>query len=419
MDTQWWRQPKWTWAWGVLAGLGAIAVVGTAVWQVPWWFDAHHLNADLTQPQATTVTGVRTALLGIGAGSLAAVGIVYTHRTLHQNREGQVTDRYTKAISQIASEKPVEQLGGIYALERIMRDSKKDHSTIVEVLASFVREHAPAPVERTTQEQLRLARRRLRTRAPHATAPGGVSATQSTEARLPEPVQAAMTVLGRRPQDRDEPFRLNLRHTGLLHADLTGARLERAFLAGAHLCEADLIDTHLERADLRGARLERAILGRVRLEGADLSDAHLERAFLAEARLESADLRGASLRRAILDKANLYEARLVRARLEEADLTEARLERADLRVAHLEGADLTGARLDEADLNKADLEGAQHLTVEQVVSARPSQSTSLPAHLATDARIMARIAAVEKEVEQTRRHSTGRDSRDCIQGIRH
>ncbi|GHG63087.1 hypothetical protein GCM10018779_32330 [Streptomyces griseocarneus] len=130
------------------------------MWQVPWWLDAQYLNTHLTQPQAITVTGMRTALLGIGAGGRAAVGILYTHRTLHQNREGQVTDRYTKAISQIASDKPVEQLGGIYALERIMRDSAKDHVTIVEVLAAFVREHAPAPAEPTVANWFRFIIRR-------------------------------------------------------------------------------------------------------------------------------------------------------------------------------------------------------------------------------------------------------------------
>ncbi|MGW3464898.1 hypothetical protein ACWDE9_37375 [Streptomyces olivaceoviridis] len=131
MVRQWWsRVPLWVWC--LLMALGAVAAAGAALWQVPWWIDHHYLKSKkLTPAVATTVTGVRTALVALGAGGLAVVGILYTHRTWQQVREGQVTDRYTKAIGQIASDNPVEQLGGIYALERIMRDSPKDHATIV------------------------------------------------------------------------------------------------------------------------------------------------------------------------------------------------------------------------------------------------------------------------------------------------
>ena len=33
-------------------------------------------------------------------------------------------------------------IGGIYALERIARDSAKDHPTVMEVLTAFIREHS-------------------------------------------------------------------------------------------------------------------------------------------------------------------------------------------------------------------------------------------------------------------------------------
>ncbi|MFD5398598.1 pentapeptide repeat-containing protein [Streptomyces sp. NPDC127097] len=334
MKNRWWLRKSWMWVWGILTALGGIGAVGIALWQVPWWLDAHHLPK-ITQPQATAVTGVRTALLAMGAGGLAVVGILYTHRTLHQTREGQVTDRYTKAIGQIASDKPVEQLGGIYALERIMRDSVKDHATIVEVLAAFVREHAPAPVESSTQKLVQLARQRMRTAKTRVTLRlRGYAVEYDRSPRPTEPVQAALTVLGRRPRDRGELFRLNLGNANLRKADLRWAHLEGADLRWAHLEGADLFGAHLESADLRGAHLEEAHLNAY-LELARLHRAHLERAIL---------------------------------------------ERAELRGARLEGAHL---------------EGATHLTVDQLVSARPRESTSLPPHLAADDRVTARIAAVE------------------------
>jgi len=351
MDTKWYRRRGWmaTWyvkwyrrrgwmaTWYVLTALAVIAGAGVALWRVPWWMDAHHLNGTLTPAEATTVTGVRTALLAIGAGAAATVGIIYTHRTLHQNREGQVTDRYTKAISQIASDRPVEQLGGIYALERIMRDSKKDHTTIVEVLAAFVRQHAPATAP-TAPSRLRSAHQRLRHRWPSKRD----GAAQAAVPHPIEPVQAALTVLGRRPRDRMEPFGLDLSQTDLRGADLQGADLVGADLVGAHLERALLVGAHLERADLPGAHLVGA-----HLEGAHLVGAHLERA--------------------------------------------------DLEGAHLHGANLERADLHGANLERADLEDARALTVEQLVSARPGESTRLPAELAADGRVRARIAAVQQE----------------------
>jgi len=44
-------------------------------------------------------------------------------RTFELTEQGQVTDRYTKAIEQLGSDKLDVRIGGIYALERIARDS--------------------------------------------------------------------------------------------------------------------------------------------------------------------------------------------------------------------------------------------------------------------------------------------------------
>ena len=53
-----------------------------------------------------------------------------------------MTDRYTRAIKQLGSDKLDVRIGGIYALERIARDSARDHTTVMEVLAAFIREHS-------------------------------------------------------------------------------------------------------------------------------------------------------------------------------------------------------------------------------------------------------------------------------------
>ncbi len=258
----------------------AVAFVGYALllWQGPWLLDGDRLDrGDLQPAEGLVITGFRTTLIALGAGAVAGAGLYYTDRTLRHTRtrdreqaeiarDGQVTAHYVEAIKLLASERAVERLGGIYALERIMRDSAKDHLTVVEVLAAFVRDRAPV----------------------------GTSTALPVPTEPEESVQAALTVLGRRPPVK-EPFRIDLRRTDLRGADLQEARLERVRLAGARL----------EGANLIGARLEEAWLRETRLSGAWLDRAHLEGAFL-----RGADLGGTSLRETHLTGTRLYDADL-------------------------------------------------------------------------------------------------------------
>ncbi|MFI6277326.1 pentapeptide repeat-containing protein [Streptomyces sp. NPDC050988] len=173
-----------------------------------------------------------------------------------------------EAIKLLASDRTVERLGGIYALERIMRDSLKDHLTVVEVLASFIREHTRIATDVEVAPQTN----------PHPT----------------EHVQAALTVLGRRPVVH-EPFRIDLRGTDLRGADLKQARLDRIRLGGAQLDKSDLTEAQLEDAwlqetSLEGVWLDRAYLGQANLRAANLRDASLMDANLTNAKLFGTDL---------------------------------------------------------------------------------------------------------------------------------
>src|SRR5215470_12536472 len=87
---------------------------------------------------------IRTTLLQGVAGLLLLAGAFGTWRQYKLSQQGQITERFTRAIDQIDYTKAVEvRLGGIYALERIARDSPEpDHWPIMEVLTAYVREHA-------------------------------------------------------------------------------------------------------------------------------------------------------------------------------------------------------------------------------------------------------------------------------------
>jgi hypothetical protein len=123
-----------------VGGFGLIAL-GGFVWL--WWKGVPTLYQNSgagPDARVQAVTGTRTALM-VGLAGVGAVGALWlNNRTYRLTQQGQITDRYTKAVEQLGGDKLDVRLGGIYALERIAVDSKRDHQTIVAVLSAFVRE---------------------------------------------------------------------------------------------------------------------------------------------------------------------------------------------------------------------------------------------------------------------------------------
>jgi len=210
--------------------------------------------------------GLVQTLAQIAGGAALLVGLYFTRRTVQINQEGQITDRFTKAIDQLGAgegnDKRLEvRLGGIYALGRIARDSEKDYEPIIEVLTAYAREHAPYPSE---EHSLKY----------HSTV-------------IASDIQAVLNVVGRRPLHwgKIEYRPIDLSGTDLRFANLGGMWLERADLHEANLGQADLPEAHLQGTKLYAAHLE----------GANLQEAHLEKANLSAAHLEGTDLRGVDL----------------------------------------------------------------------------------------------------------------------------
>ncbi|MFP5274020.1 pentapeptide repeat-containing protein [Coleofasciculus sp.] len=275
--------------------------------------------------------------------------------------QGQITERFTKAIEQLGSDNISIRLGGIYALERIAKDSERDHWTIMEVLSAFVRENAPL------KEDL------------------GDGNKQQPQ-KLRTDIQAALTVIGQRDSNKDKEVlnlsntdlrRANLTEANLQGANLTEANLQGANLKGANLQEAKLFKANLEGAFLWEAKLQDAVLQGARLREANLFKANLEGAFLCQAKLPDSDLREANLKRTNFGGANLYQAVLFQANLERANLKGANLQEANFRETNLQGADFGNANLNEANLQGADIGGSINLTLQQIKSAIVDDETRL------------------------------------------
>lgn len=186
----------------------------------------------------------RRTLAQIFGGLFLLVGLYFTYQqvvtgwqNVHISYEGQVTERFTRAIDQLGSEKAEIRIGGIYALERIAKDSVvKDHWYIMDILTAFIRMN---------------------------------SRKNGKEAWVAADIQAALTVLGRRNTfGEGETHEIDLSGTNLRSADLHGPNWQVANFSGAEMANADLRGALLVRANFKGAHLEKT-----HFEGVDLSQA--------------------------------------------------------------------------------------------------------------------------------------------------
>jgi hypothetical protein len=255
---------------------------------------------------------LRTVLVQIIGGVAVLVGLCVAYQNLMTLQDGQITDRFTKAVEQLGNQDPSVRLGGIFSLERIARESERDHPAAMEILSAYVRAHSKDP------------------------------------SRRPD-IGAAMLVIGRRRIERDggsDGTTLHLEGVDLSKLDLTKGNYARISFVGAKFSDAILAGTQFDRADLTDSDLDRADLRR-----ATFNDrAKLIRASLRRASLFHAVLRGADLSGAVLTEANLWHSDLT-----EADFTGAKLDgsfllEADLRGAIFRGADLLRAKVSPQQL---------------------------------------------------------------------
>lgn len=262
---------------------------------------------------------VRMALVQAVGGLVVALGAWTAWRQLQATqkrdreelrltREAQITDRFTRAIDQLASSTLAGRLGGIYALGRIARESARDHWPIIEVLTAYIRENA--------------------------------SWNGARDASSPPEVQAIANVLREREWAHEAATEcLELPDVNMGYVNLRGAFLFRANLQRTNLLQANLFQANLAKAELEGASLHCA-----KAEGAVLADAQLYCAHLEGANLQGANLKGSKLKKAVLIGADLRNADLRDALFFETDLS---------------GADLRGANLSETDPGFAELSCAR------------------------------------------------------------
>lgn len=341
--------------------------------------------ASLKSDQETAQKNIEISLATLDSN------IKNAQKSLEAAQESQITERFTKAVDQLgATDKDgnpaIEiRLGGIYALERISKESEKDYWSIMEILTAYVRKNSSVEIVGRNKKVMPIST--------------GIQANDDTKSEvsevgeIPLDIQAILTVIGERKYScytgeikrldlhetrlckadfsKTHFEKVNFREANLQDADFRWANLEGANLEGADLCRANLFKAYLHKANLKWAKLDNTTLVTAVLTDANLQEANLKGAFLIMVNFEGADF-GLEENNRFLENISWSEA---------ANLEDAHLEDANFRKANLKRANLKGAFLLNTNFERADLRGAKNLTIDQLSQVKTLYNTKLDKEL--------------------------------------
>lgn len=245
----------------------------------------------------TMWVSVITAIVAVGSLIGTAISIRETSDNAANDRRlqqrGQASDRYLKAVEQLAAPTPDLRLGGIYALDQLYNDSPLDAEQIVAVLLSYVRNRAPVA---------NCPRRSLPTDPKPLINPDDTYDP-------PADIQASLRVIGRKPIPASEALdmsdlclrgmdlsRLSLSSADFSNSYASGANFYASNLAHSRFVDANISNSNFSSADLHASVIENAEVSYSEFFFAQMRFARIENSVMHAARFQRADLRDASIR---------------------------------------------------------------------------------------------------------------------------
>lgn len=255
--------------------ISIIAFLVVIVWFLPKFYvralpDESGTNFDREKERLKLEDDTRKTVAQIVGGAVILGSLIFSYNTYHLQQEGQFTDRFTKAVAQLGDDKLEVRLGGLYALERIAKDSPKDHWTVMEILSAFVREKAKKKEEPVKNN---ISNQNVNNDVDDI--------KQNT--KVTTDIQTALTIIGRRKTKQDlKTSNIDLSNTNLSESYLYIADLIRVNLSGADLSEADLSGAELTNANLTNANLTNANLIGARLYNSKITFEQLSQAIINE-----------------------------------------------------------------------------------------------------------------------------------------
>lgn len=312
------------WSNSLIRFLGAILILGllgSVIWFVPK-VQVSSMSSPTDRMQAETAA--RDVIVKAIGGLLVFVTAFVSVENLRATQEKQIAERFSKAVEMLGHEENVHiRLGGIYALERIAMDSRKDHYPVMQVLAAFIRtktsvvreqesdtkqpdihEYEPFSSHREyyEQEQEREQEERFGEYQDHENLCAGEyehfigTLNKNYVPNHLIDIQAAVSVIGRRNLGDSSSYPLDLSKT-LLEGITFEGNYENVSFYNAHFKDCIFgIQTGKEKTSFRDDNFNEAIFEKVKFEGSAFRKAHFKNSvFISATFIKDADFTGADL----------------------------------------------------------------------------------------------------------------------------
>lgn len=297
------------------------------LWQVPKWQLSKKKYTEIEEKKITLENELRKTIAQIIGGILVLIGLGFTYEqisttkdTINISQERLKTDRYSKAIDQLGSDKSQVRLGGIFALEKISESSPDYASVINKVLATYIRQKS-----------------------------------NMHDSTIFEELQAAIDIISYKDNhknyERDSIYEVNISNVILCRFDFNNSILKNAKMIASDFSGSNFVSANLTRVTAYGANFFKTNLTNANLSGSNFYGGNFEQAIFSGSILKNANF-------------------------QLADLKEADFSNCDLSGVDLTDADLTGTKLLGANLLKA-----IGLTKEQIHSARINNNTKISSNL--------------------------------------
>lgn len=215
------------------------------------------------------------------------------------SEQGQITERFTRAIEQLGSDKLFLRVGAIAALERIGHDSQDDVLTVLNLLSGFVRENRSA---------------------------AETDYVEASTAPVPLDILESVFTLSRLARQYDSFLRKKQ-----LRIDISGTQLsyikppENTCFTHFDFANSSLVGGQFFNIECNGTRFQGADFTSADFSGGKFLDANFSSANLANARFTTADLSRVRFIEANLAKACFSHCKLDCVSFREADMAEVNL----------------------------------------------------------------------------------------------
>jgi len=344
--------------------LGGFIFAGGLVILLFFVLVAKFIGAIILGGDAKSVQALGLTILAIVGFPFAIWRTTVAQGNLDRAKDRDYADLFTKAVEQ--------RLGAIYALERISQDSERDHVAVMETLCAYVRQNAPA--KEVTSLEVNLI----------PSLPTSDLAFQLEtwweiferelhgwydDVSPPKPdIQAVLTVLGRRSEQRIEFERAALIAEKKYRLDLSDCDLRRASFANGNFEHANFSGSQCGFANFYKAKLARSTMLNTNFELALFSLSNLNKAFARSARFRYSRFVETNLDGIDATSATMDGAKFIATKIRNANLYE----------IQMRGADISGCHFDNSIICFGDFTDAKHVMYYQMPSAFGCAATILP-----------------------------------------